>query len=237
MAANWLPDGGAQSSFDNAGGYDPASRGLMRVNPSGSHLDISQGLVVVSQSGNARLVLSVDEQTSDARITFLTRLRNGALRLESAMRSKIDIERIECLVARREGNPLTRYSDIVANLAAHRSVLTNIETILLTGELGLQLKEELQRTRPEEGYREVMLAVAPNSGVIKEVGRLIRSTNLQTVGLRFSVNAREGADYVSHALLYSETDRIVRTCVIGACVIANTLQNACAFLGMKTPSV
>ena len=86
---------GSDASFDWKGELKRGLEKFVWISPISSLQQANQGDVLLSSSGNMRLLLAVNEQNKDARLTFLTRLESGKLRLESAMRSKIDKNRVD----------------------------------------------------------------------------------------------------------------------------------------------
>lgn len=212
------------------------ARGLEKfawISPVSSLQQARQGDVLLSSSGNMRLLLSVQEQAKDARLTFLTRLESGKLRLESAMRSKIDKDRVTALIVRKSGNPLGLFREIAEALAAYKSVLHNVEVLLMSGQLGDTLREQVYRNRVDaEELITVHCGVSAVSGMIRTIGDVAPGGSYVPVGLQISKAQLPADEYIENALFYSSVEPTLRTALLSAAVIANTLQNAHNLVGI-----
>lgn len=236
MTTQWA-QGPQGSNSDDIDWNHELHRGLEKfawISPVSSLHQVGQGDVLLSTSGNMRLVLGIKEQGSDGRLTFLTRLETGRLRLESAMRSKIDKARVSALIVRKEGNPLSYFSDLAENLTSYKSVLQNVEVLLMTGQLGDTLREEVYQRRTQSNrLLTIHCGVSPVSGIIRVVGAVDPASSHVPVGLQLSGAQLPGDEYIENALFYGAVEGVVRTSILAAAVIANTIQNAHNLIGLR----
>lgn len=202
-----------------------AERIFKVVSPVKTLNDLQQGDIMVSRSGNFRLVYGIDMQPDgDALIQFLTRTPQGIVRLESANRKKVDTRRVKCIIARQGGNPLGKFQALADGLSKDSITIRNIHALLLTGPQGEKIKGRLNDGN--EGSDLIAVSVwVTQEGEIKSVGGE-EGLDLIEVPVKINISGAPTEDYVKSASFYPSTPDLVKEKVLGACVFANTIANA-----------
>lgn len=186
--------------------------------------DLQQGDIMVSRSGNFRLVYGIEAKPDDdALIQFLTRTPTGVVRLESAFRKKIDTRRVNCIIMRQAGNPLAKFEDLAAGLSRDSISIRNINALLLTGPQGEKIKGKLTESDPGEDLIAFKIGVS-SEGEVKAVED--EAPDLTEVLIKINISGSPAEEYVKSASFYPDTSELIRQKILGACVFANTIANA-----------
>jgi hypothetical protein len=213
--------------------YTRALGKLVRIIPVGSLDALKQGDVMFSKSGNVRLVLDVERKISDTEVTFLSRLKTGNLRVESAMLHRIDRSKLDALVVRRDGNPLEKFAPIAKALQSEEIVFYNITVLLQMGALGGRLSAAFsQHKRDQYGFVTVGLQLSSHAGKIEEIGEPEKPEGRALVKLSFNCLRLPAEDYIRTATFVGKAEPGAKVNLIAACVCTNTLENARNFVHM-----
>lgn len=207
--------------------YSYALDKFSRISPVTTLNGLMQGDVMVSLSGNARLLLKVDQKTSFTIVTFLSRLRSGKVALESTQLHKVDASKLEAIIRRKAGNPLERFSDVAENLEAERNILHNTRILLQSGNAGAQFRSAIQQLKKhEQAFVDVDLWVSIDTGEILQIGGGEPDAPTRLISLTVNCLASPSEDYIKSARFDRESEQVVKRSILGAAVIANTLENA-----------
>lgn len=195
--------------------------------------DLGQGAVLVSRSGNTRLVVKSEAESGhDTSTLFLTRSRNAELGLEKAMLSKVDRTRLLGVVRRATGNPLIRISDLAANLATNPDIIHNTAVLLGCGAMGSRLREEMIKNAAPLLVL-VQVGLSYKSKRIKTIGAdQALPESLIPIGFEFNASGLPAEDYIENIVFYAELDENLKQRIIAACVLANTIANASNLAGL-----
>lgn len=196
------------------------------VSPVKSLDPLRQGDVVVSCSGNFRLVLVADsEQRDDAQIRFLTLTPKRELKLETAVRSRIDLNRLYAVVVRRNVNPLGNFADVAAGLGPEHVIYQNIEILLQAGILGQELKKRLYSDRSKEDSIPITLYVSTLNGKIGSIDYQ-KAEPVSPIKLFLSRSFIPTQEYISRLALAADFNPKIKRDLIASTVFSNTIQNA-----------
>jgi len=199
----------------------------VRISPVTSLASLSQGDVMISNSGNARLVLKVEKRPVGTMITFISRLRTGKVALESTQQDKVDLQKLESLVQRKAGNPLEKYSEQANALESERNILHNVKVLLQSGMLGGQLRSALRSLkRNEQLFVDIDLWVSAENGEIVQIGGEEPGVLCRLVSITVNCMNMPSQDYIKSARFDRNSEEIVKRNILAAAVIANTLENA-----------
>lgn len=185
---------------------------------------VAPGSVLVSKSGNVRLVFHVEHQVDRTFVRFLTRFSNGEVRLESAILEAIDPNRLDGLALFRNRNPLGKFKDIIATLPRQTATIHNTEVLLGWGYLGSEFKSHLASQRVSEESINVDLYLSKRSGMIRGIGTASTGSCVK-VGLVVNHTRRASREYVSQALFYYGIPEHVRSGLLLASVLTNCIEN------------
>ncbi|MCB0335751.1 MAG: hypothetical protein KDD62_05575 [Bdellovibrionales bacterium] len=197
-----------------------------RIAPVRSLKSLSQGDVVISKSGNIRLVTSIQGEIEDPVACFLTKSPDGALKLENALVSKIDIERIESVILKRSGNPLKLVSQYLGALEQDAILYRNTLTLLKSGKLGEELERRLLLQRRNQDAAMLTLHVREFDGLIVAIGARLPKEGERRVAMRFNFEGQSDLEYIQEANFYAQTPVSVKEQLLTACLLANCIENA-----------
>ena len=207
--------------------YTRALHKLNRISPVTSLASLQQGDVMVSGSGNIRVVLKIEKRGAGPMLTFLSRLKSGRVTLESALLQKVDMNKLEALVRRRSGNPLEKFAEVARGLETERGVFHNVKVLLQSGVLGGQVRSALNLLKKAgEVYAEVDLWVSAVSGEIEQIGGDEPNAPCRAVAMSFNCLGLPSDEYIKSARFDRETDPAIKKNILAAAVLANTLENA-----------
>lgn len=198
------------------------------ISPVTSLKPLRQGDVMVSQSGNFRLVLNTKKTRQGIEALFLTHNQNrNELVIEDAILSGIDLSRLDSVVVRRAANPLGKFSSLAKGLMDEEDVFVNTEVLLRTGAIGSRFEARLIDSSCEtDRGLEIPVYVQPHNG------RIIAVQGMEVKGLalpcRLVVDRSllPTSEFIVGMRFPEGVPDIVCRRVIAASVLANTIQNA-----------
>src|SRR5690606_11849453 len=132
---------------------------------------------------------------------------------ESAFSKKIDTRRVNCIIMRQAGNPLSKFEHLAAGLSRDSVSIRNINALLLTGPQGEKIKGKL--TEAEAGSDLISITVGvSNEGEMKAVDA--DSSDLTEVLIKINISGSPAEEYVKSASFYPGTSELIRQKILGA---------------------
>ena len=207
--------------------YDLA-RERYEMLPASSYLtQLEVGDVLMSLSGNARLVLKFSEK--EGTILFLSKLSKKSIQVEHAERNKINSNKVAGIVRARYFSPLGNVRDVAENLSQETACLHNVEILLGQNPLGRVFESQVYKAQEDRDTIDVRISVDNESGKIADIGG-VRSPEQETVvGVVVNSKNLPTFDYIEKVAFHSETSNLVKEQIILASIFSNTLQNAVNF--------
>ena len=187
-----------------------------------------QGDVLASASGNFRLVLNTTKSQGAIKVSFLSLLRGGNLVLEAARLHEISAPKLAAVVRRRAGNPLERFSDVAKNLANEKVTFQNVQVLLKCGIIGKDITRVINTVRGSgDNFAYIDFWVSKISGVIETVGSTPPASIPATpISLMYNILDTPADEYIKNARFDAGCNAELKSNILSACVIANTLANA-----------
>jgi hypothetical protein len=203
-----------------------------------SNLDnLGVGDVLVSKSGNLRLVINMFPEGDRTVVHFLTRTQDENIRLEAATYGGqttqeselvVNVKRVHALIKRRAGSPLVRFAELATVLPKNKAAQANLRGLLMAGGVSSKLRTLLQDSFRGNPVIAVSAFVDSSSGEILDVVEAETATapsGTIEVLLGFDTSGSPVSDYISYASFLPETEEKVRQFILGSCVFSNTIAN------------
>jgi hypothetical protein len=194
---------------------------------------LQAGAVLVSKSGNLRLILSNQvNQNGRQSLFILNKTHRGTLIFERAEDRQIELNKIQAIVARKHGSPLQNYSAIIKYVEGYTDVMSNTALFLGLSELGKELKNEIEKDVNSKKYgTTIHVGLDTQSGRIEAIDEHSLLGLHMPLGIKFGKLASPANDYIEKLLFYSEIKAGMKSNLILASILANTIQNAQNFVG------
>ena len=187
-----------------------------------------QGDVLASASGNFRLVLNTTKTQGSVKVSFLSLLRGGNLVLEAARLHEISAPKLAAVVRRRAGNPLERFSDVAKNMGNEKVIFQNVQVLLKCGMIGNDITRVINTVKGSgDSFAYIDFWVSKISGVIESVGSTPPNAIPATpISLMYNLLDTPADEYIKNARFDAGCNTELKSSILAACVIANTIANA-----------
>lgn len=218
---------GANSIIENQGYFEQYQ--LVKNYSYYKRLKDAKGLrvgdIVVSKSGNFRLVLKAYLENRDRQISFLSWLKNGEIKIQSTKENLIAEDKIDGVIRRVDCNPLINFVEEVNKLSPNSLVLKNLSIILGSNKLGVQFSRAVQLNKRDENGCCIVSLVLDKSG---EIEKIISNSQASLNKIEFKVSKENSneSEFIINFKAYSSTSQEQKNQLIWLSILANLFINA-----------
>ncbi len=204
------------------------------VSPGKYNENLNVGDVLLSKSGNARLILDINDNNSDEKVVFLTKLTNQKLQIEQALLEKVKASRLKAIVRDSKYDTIGACPKVTKNLSKHSTVLHNIEVMMGLNPLGISLSSSVVAKGSQAELADITMYVDQVTGKISNFNDSPYSDSEILVGLLINARNLPSFDYIKSAAFMNNTSDLVKKSIIFASIFANSVQNAINFHDLKS---
>jgi hypothetical protein len=218
-------------SFQETNVYplDKLRRRFMCLNPDLDAKELLPGDVIVSSSGNARLLLSQNKSETSQNLHFISFINRKNCLYEESSENNIDRSKIRAIIRRRDVKPITNFEHLNKNMAKLPSLVYNTGVLLQCGELGLQIQELIERERPLSATVTLIFYTSLNTKKIIALGTQFPNPNIGKNLIELYTRPIPENEYIKRIKMYPQQSQELKTELTAACVYATTIENALRF--------
>ena len=157
------------------------------------------GDVLVSKSGNYRLLINTFQSAGKTVFTFLSLYQGKHICIESTVKERIDSAKLQGVVRRIDCSPLINFLEELKDLSLEKgSIIYNLEVLLGSNNLGRIFNRILARSPKDiDGKSNIKMEIDNKGKFVK----LSRNDSFSAVELSVSRVSPEVSDYISRMKL------------------------------------
>lgn len=183
------------------------------------------GDVLVSKSGNFRLVIKTEENADQKIITFLSWMQGESLSFQKAIESKIDKFKILAIIRRTDCSPLVNFIEEMKNISFNKNVISNLHILLGLNTLGTQFNKARHLNISNKSFcTEIGISLCKN-GQFKEI--LCDSKyHPKKIKLKIAKENSLEKEFISQVKVFPGINQSEKMSLILTVILSNLFQNA-----------
>lgn len=207
--------------------FDNLRRKYLCINPVIALKNLQSGDVIFSKSGNVRLVIFISKEYKKRELILLSFLNKNVVKLEYSILNKIDVNKLELVIRRKDVKPLENFLECGKVLNKKSSVIKNVRVLLQAGDVGEEFKQVIDRERANAETIKLIFNCSKRTGEIISIGT--KFPNKKTLKFTLEISTRQNPylEYIKKLKLFPGSNAKLKKEILLACIYATCIQNAC----------